>query len=132
MSDKDKWVELSERLKKQEEHSIYNLAWSHDLIKEIKPEVEQLVRWWNLQMDEWNYGKQKLEMMQLTSNNTKNWELVLFNNPNLKEDLVIRVGRYIDGIDNHTTDYYQHFFDGEFKCEDEGGEALSVLAHYRN
>ena len=121
-SDEEKFAELNEKLK-EETTPEYKLKYSKDLLKDIKPEIEQLARWWNLKMDEFNFAKQKFEVKEDLSQDGNNWEIILYEKPTETKGLSIRIGRSIEGIDNWSTDYYRHYFDGRLVAEEihEGG-----------
>lgn len=116
-SDEEKFAELNAQLTEEKQDS-YKLKWSKEMLDEILPEIEQLVRWWNLKMDEFNYARQKFEIKQDLSQDGNNWEIILYEKPTETEGLSIRIGRYIDGINNYSTDYYRHYFDGRLVVED--------------
>ena len=116
-SDEEKFAELNAQLK-EEKQSDFNIKASQSMLNDILPEIEQLARWWNLKMDEFNYGKQKFEIKQDLSADGNNWEIILYEKPTETKGLSIRIGRYLDGIKNYSTDYYRHYFDNVLVLND--------------
>lgn len=90
-SDKDKFAELDSGLQYSGEYSKRAIDKEKAYFAKHMPELEQLVRWWNIKMDEFNYGKQKLRIKEDYNKKKNGWVVYLFQPPTFGKGLVFKL-----------------------------------------
>ena len=90
-SDKDKFAELDKSL--QWESGIVKNHIDNEKAYFAKHmlELEQLVRWWNIKMDEFNYGRQKLRIKEDYNRKKTGWVVYLFEPPTFGKGLLFQL-----------------------------------------
>lgn len=90
-SDKDIFAELDKSLQGSGETAKRAIDDEKAYFAEHMPELEQLVRWWNIKMDEFNYGKQKLRIKEDYNTKKNGWVVYLFEPPTFGKGLMFKI-----------------------------------------
>jgi len=111
-SDKDKFSEIDKMLEFRAQTHKKLLDKDKEQLGLLKPELEQLVRWWNLKMDELNWmGKFRLTEDYYTKTYTNDsWAIHLQSMPDKNMGLRITIHR--SGYRGYI---YSHYYNGKLK-----------------